>query len=123
MAKLIQPTVFNIITIAALLFCLVQVLTSLERTMSATTEAVQLIVEHAPESDAVDETSSLRLAADQEWRLGLNNSMSVTAVIAILANILANYLGRRRHRMNHDRIRQLEAELRGLRSRRSSSEG
>lgn len=119
MARIFQPLTFNVITIAALLLCLVQVFTTLERTMSATTEAVQLIVEHAPESDAVDEASSLRLAADQEWRLGLNNSMGVTAGIAILANIVANHLGRRRHRTNHDRIRQLEAELRGLQSRRS----
>lgn len=119
MDKVFQPLVFNVITIVALLFCLFQVFTSRDRMMSATTEAVQLIVEHAPESDAVDETSSLRLATDQEWRMGISNSMSVTAGIAILANILANYLGRRRQRMNHDRIRQLEAELRGLQSRRS----
>ena len=119
MDKLIQPVIFNIITIAALLFCLGQVITAPNRVMSATTEAIQLIVEHAPESDAVDDTLSLRLATDQEWRLRLNISMSVTAVVAILANVIAYYLGRGRQRMNRDRIRQLEAELRGLQSRRS----
>jgi hypothetical protein len=36
-------------------------------------------------------------------------------VIAILANVVANYLGRGRHFTNISRIRELEAELRGLR--------
>ena len=119
MDKLIRPVIFNIITIAASLFCLFHVITAPNRVMPATTEAVQLIVEHAPESDAVDETLSLRLATDHEWRLRLRNSMSVTVVVVILANVIAYYLGRGRHRMNRDRIRQLEAELRGLQSRRS----
>ncbi len=119
MDKLNRPVIFNIVTIAALLLCLAQTLTAPARMMSATTEAIQLILEHAPESDAVDETSSLRLATDQAWRQRFNISMSATALIAILANVIANHLGRRRQRVNQDRIRQLEAELHGLRSRRS----
>lgn len=119
MDKLIRPVIFNIITIAALLLCLVQVLTAPDRTMSATTEAVQLILEHAPESDAVDETLGLRLATDQERLQRFTISMSVTALVAIFANVIAYHLGSGRQRANRDRIRQLEAELRGLRSRRS----
>ena len=119
MDKLIQPVVFNIITIAASLFCLFHVLTVQNRLLPATTEALQLIVEHAPQSDAVDDTLSLRLATDHEWRLSLWNSVSVTVVVVILANAIAYYLGRGRQRMNRDRIRQLEAELGGLQSRRS----
>ena len=116
MEKLIHPILFNIITIAALLLCLTQVITSPDRTMSATSEAIQILVNHAEENEVAGET--LRLATDQEWRRGFNNKMILTAVVAVLANVIANYLGRSRHRANLDRIRNLEATLRGLRSRR-----
>jgi hypothetical protein len=36
--------------------------------------------------------------------------------IAILANVAANYRGRGRHHANTARIREIEAELRGLRA-------
>ncbi|MCZ0938708.1 MAG: hypothetical protein OXJ55_08740 [Caldilineaceae bacterium] len=120
MANLIRPVTFNILTIAALLFALVQiVILAPGRTTPTTTEAIQLLAELAREDNAVDETLSVRLTADQEQRQWLNNNMIVTITIAILANIVANYLGRGRQRTNQDRIRQLEAELYGLQSRRA----
>ncbi len=120
MGKLIQPITFNIITIAALLIALVQLLlVAPGRTTPTTTEAVQLLVELAQDSDAVDESLSVRLANDQERRRLFNFSMTITMGIAIVANVIANYLARGRHSRNLDRIRRLEAELQGLQARRS----
>ena len=47
--------------------------------------------------------------------LGLSTYLIVTMIIAILANVIANYLGRGRQHANTVRIRELEAELHGLR--------
>ena len=119
MGKLIRPVIFNIITIAALLIALVQLLIIAPgRTTPTTTEAVQLLGELARENDAVDESLGVRLATDQERRRWFSNSITVTMGIAILANIIANHLGRGRQRRNLDRIRRLEAELHGLQARR-----
>ncbi|MDE0077857.1 MAG: hypothetical protein OXO50_10080 [Caldilineaceae bacterium] len=120
MDKLIRPVMFNIVTVAALLFALVQmVIVAPGRTTPTTAEAVQLLGELAQESDAVDESLSVRLANDQERRQWFSNSMIVTMTIAILANVIANHLGRGRQKMNVARIRRLEAELHELQSRRS----
>lgn len=118
MASLIRPVIFNILTVAALLFALVQlVILAPGRTTPTTTEAIQLLAELARESEAVDETLSARMTADQERRQGFSNNMIVTIAVAVLANVIANYLGRGRQRTNRDRIRRLEAELQGLQSR------
>ena len=113
----IRPVVFNVITIAALLIALVQlVLISPMYAMPATTEAAQLLVALSQESDAVEESLITLLANDLMRRKWLGNGMIVTMGIAILANVIANYLGRGRQRVNQGRIRQLEAELDGMRS-------
>ena len=120
MEKLIRPVIFNIITIAALLFALVQMLiVAPGRTTPTTTEAVQLLAELARESDAVDQNLSVRLETDQARRRWFSNSMIVTMAVAILANLIANHLGRGRQRTNVARIRRLEEELHELQSRRS----
>ncbi|MYC97269.1 MAG: hypothetical protein F4X14_20115 [Caldilineaceae bacterium SB0661_bin_32] len=124
MASLVRPVIFNILTIAALLFALAQlVILAPGRTTPTTTEAVQLLAELARESDAVDETLGARMAADQARRQLFSNNMIATIAIAILANVIANYLGRGRQRTNRDRIRRLEAELQELQSRGPQSEG
>ena len=113
----IRPVVFNVITIAALLIALAQsVLVFPLYTMPATTEASQLLVELAQENDAVGETLIELLANDLMRRRWFGNSMIVTMGIAILANVIANSLGRGRQRVNQARIRQLEAELQAMRS-------
>ena len=113
----IRPVVFNVVTIAALLIALVQlVLVSPMYTMPATAEAIQLLAELARENEAVDESVITLLELDVMRRRLLGNGMIVTMGIAILANVVANYLGRGRQRMNLDRIRRLEAELDGMRS-------
>lgn len=117
MNERIRPVVFNVITIAALLIALVQlVLVSPMYAMPATTETIQLLVELAQNNDAVEDTLITRLADDLMRRRWLGNGMMVTMGIAILANVIANYLGRGRQRVNQDRIRRLEAELHGMRS-------
>ena len=58
----------------------------------------------------------MRLAAEQEQRLRLANYLFVALMVAILANVFANYLGRGRHFENTARIRELEAEIRGMRN-------
>lgn len=116
----INPIVFNLIAIAALLFCLVQVLViAPPKTVPSTDEAVRILLKLAEEDDEVDADIGFRVAADQARRRGFSNGMAVTMTVAILANVIANNLGRARQRANAARIRQLEAELRGTRSRRS----
>ncbi|MDE0197667.1 MAG: hypothetical protein OXK78_05700, partial [Caldilineaceae bacterium] len=99
MKEPIRPVVFNVITIAALLIALAQlVLVFPMYAMPATTEAIQLFEELAQESDAVEETLIELLANDLVRRKWLGNGMIVTMGIAILANVIANYLGRGRQR-------------------------
>ena len=117
MNERIRPVVFNAITIATLLIALAQmVLVSPMYTMPATTETIQLLVELAQENEAVEESLITLLANDLMRRRWLGNGMIVTMGLAILANVIANYLGRGRQRMNVDRIRRLEAELHAMRS-------
>jgi len=113
--KLSQPVLFNLITIAAMLFSLFQLVAVSQRT--ATSEVIDLFEALAAEGVVEDETLSVRLAAEREQRLRLANYILATLLFAILANVVANYLGRGRHFENTARIRELEAEIRGLRGR------
>ena len=113
--KLSQPVLFNLITIAAMLFSLFQLVAVSQRT--ATNEVIELFEELAAEGGIEDETLSVRLAAEQDQRLRLANYILATLMIAILANVVANYIGRGRHHANTARIRELEAEIRGMRWR------
>ena len=111
--RLSQPVLFNLITIVAMLFSLFQLVTVSQRT--ATNEVIELFEELGEKGDIEDETLSLRLAAEQDQRLRLANYLLATLLIAILANVVANYIGRGRHFENTARIRELEAEIRGMR--------
>lgn len=109
MDKLIRPVIFNVITIAALLFALVQMLSIQPgRITPSMTETIQIL-------DEVDESLSDRLTTDQNRRRWFTNLAMITTVIAILANVTANYLGRRRQRVNVAKISRLEEELQRLR--------
>ena len=112
---LIQPVVFNIITIVAMLFSLFQVVTGESARLTRSTEAIQLLEELAADGILEDDSIVSGLSADRDMRTRLANYLIVTMVIAILANVVANYLGRGRHFKNTTRIRELEAELRALR--------
>lgn len=113
--KLVQPVLFNVITIVAMLFSLFQVVSGSSERITRTGEAIQLLEQLADEGVLEDDTIVSGLVADQEMWLGLSTYLIVTMIIAILANVIANYLGRGRQHANSVRIRELEAELHGLR--------
>ena len=112
---LLQPVVFNIITIVAMLFSLFQIMTGESGRLTRTSDAIQLLEELAEDGVLEDDSIISGLSADRDMRTRLANYLVVTMVIAILANVVANYLGRGRHFTNISRIRELEAELRVLR--------
>ena len=109
------PVVFNVITIVAMLFSLFQVVAGASGDSTSSAEAVQFLESLAEEGVEVDESLLSGLAADQDIRSRLVNYLIITMVIAIVANVIANYLGRGRHATNLARIRELEEELSGLR--------
>lgn len=110
--KLFQPVVLNLITIVAMLFLLFQLAESAHRT--GTTEIIGLYEALVEEGAIEDEGLRARLAAEEDQRLQLATYVLATLMIAILANVVANYIGRGRHFENTARIRELEAEIRGM---------
>ena len=111
--RLLQPVLFNLITIVAMLFSPFQLVTVSQRT--STNEVIELFEELGEKGEIADQTLSVRLAAEQYQRLRLANYLLATLMIAILANVFANYIGRGRQIENTARIRELEAEIRGIR--------
>ena len=116
MNKLIPPTLFNIITIAAMLLSLFQLLTEPAiRTTPTMIEAIQIleeIVEKGAPGEEMGQRLSARLVTDQEQRQWFVNGMIAAIVVAIVSNVIANSLGRGRQHANSARIHELEAELR-----------
>ena len=111
--KLFQPVLFNLITIVAMLFLLFQLAESAYRTgVADIIESYAALVE---EGVIQDEGLSARLEAEENLLRQLALYILATLMIAILANVVANYIGRGRHFENTARIRELEAEIRGLR--------
>ena len=106
------PVVFNAITIVAMLFSLIQVITGNSGGATGTAEAVQALKKLQEEGVTVDDSVIAGLNADQQTRSQLANLLIAAMVIAIVANLIANYLGRGRHTTNLARIRELEEELR-----------
>jgi len=113
--KFFQPVVFNLITIVAMLFSLFQLVTVAKRDEVATARAVQLIEEFVEEGAIEDDGLALRLAAESRQIALFEVYIVGTLLLAIMANFVANYIGRGRHYENTGRIRELEAEMRGLR--------
>ncbi len=111
--RLFQPVLFNLVTIVAMLVSLFLLVTVSQNT--ATDEVVELFEMLSAEGGIEDATLSVRLAAEQDERMRLANYVLATLMIAIFANVVANYLGRGRHFDNTARIRELEAEIRGIR--------
>lgn len=109
------PVAFNVITIVAMLFSLFQVAAGFSGGTASIAEAVQFLEKLVDEDVEVDEDLISGLANDLDTRGRLANYLIVTMVIAIVANVIANYLGRGRHSTNLARIRELETELRELR--------
>ena len=91
--NLLQPVVFNIITIVAMLYALGQLIFEGPQLLTSTTGLIVMLDELAEESDLVDENVVSSFTADQEQRSALFNNVIVVMVIAIVANVVANYLG------------------------------
>lgn len=120
----VRPVVFNVVTIAALLFSLLQLLfLAPERATATTDEAIEILGELAGEGDGVYESLRARLQTDKQRRQVLSTGLILTMVIAISANIVANRFGRERQHTNLARIRQLETQLKREQSRRLQGEG
>ena len=115
--KFFQPVVFNMITVAAMLCSLVQMLAVAERDVVATARAVQLIEEFVEAGEIEDDGLTVRLSDESDQIAIFDLYIGGTLLIPIMANVLANYFGRGRHYENSGRIRELEAEMRGLRGR------
>ena len=113
--ELLQPVIFNVITIVALLFSLFQIVTGASGRLIRTADAIHVLEELAAEGVIEDDSIISGLSTNRDQRTRLDNYLIVTMIIAILANVVANYLGRGRHHTNTSRIRELESELRGLR--------
>ena len=113
--KLLQPVVFNVITIVAMLYGLTLGFVRGPRVLSSSTGFTLTLAELAQAGEPADEELVATFAADEDLRRGLFNQVLLAMVIAILANVVANYLGRGRQHANSAMIRELEAELRGLR--------
>ena len=110
-----QPVQFNMITIVAMLFSLFQMVAVAKRDEVATAKAIQLIEEFVEEGQIEDDGLPLRLAAESRQIALFEVYIVGTLLIAILANVVANYIGRGRHYENSARIRELEAEMRAMR--------
>ena len=113
--KLFQPVLFNLITIVAMLFLLFQLVESVYRT--GVVDIIESYAALVEEGAIEDEGLRARLEAEKKLLLQLGTYILSTLMIAILANVAANYMGRGRHFENTARIRELEAEIRGLRGR------
>lgn len=112
--KILQPVVFNLITIVAMMFTLFQGMVAVSQNTAAP-EVIELIEELVEKGGIEDATLGPRLEAERQQRLRLANYIMISMMIAILANVFANYFGRGRHFENTARIRELEAEIRVLR--------
>lgn len=102
----VRPVVFNVITIAAMVF-------ALNWTLNYPPDAFSPLLEQAAAEapGMVDEAMVVSLQDTEALRVQGFNMGVIVMIIAILSNIVANYLGRQRQRQNLERIAELEAKL------------
>ena len=111
--RLMQPVVFNVIIIVGLVLTLVLAVAESPSRLVTQTMAMTTLEQLAAETDLVDETTLANVRTDDANRGSLTGTVTVLLLVAILANFIANYLGRGRHHSNSARIRELEAQLGG----------
>lgn len=92
--ELLQPVLFNVITIVALLFSLFQIVTGASGRLIRTADAIHVLEELAAEGVLEDDSIVSGLSTNRDQRTRLDNYLIVTMIIAIFANVVANYLGR-----------------------------
>lgn len=106
--KLFRPIMFNVIAIVAMLFTLFLPVSH----NIATSGTIDLIEDAIGESDL-----TAQLEAERQFRLQLTHYILYALIIAILANVVASYFGRRRYHKYTARIGELEADMRKLKGR------
>ena len=111
--RLMQPAVFNAIMIVGLVLIFVLGVAEGPKRLVAQMESMRTLGQLAAETDLVDEAMLANLRAETADRNSLSITMAVLLLVAILANFIANYLGRGRQHKNMARIRELEAQLGG----------
>ena len=111
-SAILRPVVFNIIAIVAMVISLALMLADSAFLSGETTEGL-LIEELSTETDLVDESLVRVVQENRAGRSQIANIWLVVIIVTILASIVANYLGRQRQLENLERIRELEAQLRG----------
>ena len=111
-SAILRPVVFNIIAIVAMVISLALILSD-SSLLSGETSGGVLVEELSTETDLVSASLVRAIQEDRAGRSQLVNVWLVMIAITILASIVANYLGRQRQQDNLERIRELEAQLRG----------
>ncbi len=111
--RLMQPVVFNAIMIVGLVLILVLGVIDGPARLVARMMTMRTLGQLAAETDLVDEATLANLSTETADRNSASITMIVLLLVAILANFIANYLGRGRHHRNLARIRELEAQLGG----------
>ena len=125
MEKLIRPAFLNVVTIAALLFTLSQLLSMGPDSMTPAMNRIIYFHREAGESLNLQLTAELeqltaeleQLTAELEQRQWITSIVMATTAIAILASVIANYIDRQQQRVTIGRIRRLEADLHRLKTR------
>lgn len=113
-----RPVFYNVITIIALILSVMAILDQGRSLIAETAEIIVRLEGVAAESNpAVGEAASAMRAA-QDARGALYRQALIAMIVAIVANVVANYLGRTRQWSNFSRIQALEAEIEGLRGKR-----
>ncbi len=110
-----RPVLYNVITIVALILSVIAMLDQGRSLIAETSEVITRLEGAAAESDPAVGEAAAAIRASQGIRGSLYRQALIAMIVAIVANVIANYLGRTRHWANVSRIQALEAEIEGLR--------
>ena len=81
--ELLQPVIFNVITIVALLFSLFQIVTGTSGRLIRTADAIHALEELAADGVLEDDSIVSGLSTNRDQRTRLDNYLIVTMIIAI----------------------------------------
>ena len=104
-SPVVRPVVFNVITVVAMMLALFWLLTMPPEATGPLLEQVEV------ETGLVDDALLVSLQENVVARAQATNVVVIAMIVAILSNIVANYLGRQRQKTNLARIAALETRL------------
>lgn len=110
-----RPVLYNVLTIVALILSVIALLDQGRTLIAEASEIIIRLEGVAAESDPAVGEAAATMREAQETRGALYRQALVAMIIAIVANVIANYLGRSRQWTNLSRIQELEAEIESLR--------